>query len=316
MRRWLIGGLIAVAVLLAVYGFVVRTGPVPVTGLAAPPSPAFDAEGRIDGGRARYSADGTRLAVLSSAGVSIADEGRLRAVTAEGANVVDAAWFPAGSAFLVAEGPLPTGTLAVVETDGSVRGNIALTPSVGFGSGYGMAVSPGGRQAVVTGVERPALEREQRYLVVVDLETGATRPLTEPGGADESNPVYLDAATVVFEEEPVPEPGATEVEEPSVVSIELSTGEREVLSRRSRLAGVVGGGNEVAIAVTRGREIVMLAGRRGNEDFTLGSLPEGAALTAVHPAGGEAVVRELQISADGSQASGLRRIRVRALPRL
>lgn len=312
MKRWIVGGLIAAAVVAGVYLVVASTGPVPIRGLAPAAEPAFDARGRLEGGRALYSPNGNQLAVLSPLGLSLAEEGKRRPVTARGSNVVDAAWFPAGTAFLVAEGPVPTGGLAVVETDGTVRGTVPLSPPVGFGSGYGMTVAPGGRQAVVTAVDRPALGPERRHLVVVDLETGSTQPLTPLDGPDESEPVYVDASTVAFTEGP--DPGAQgDQNQTKVVVIDVATTQPRELVTGGRVVGVVGGGEGASVAAVRGREILALGRRPGGGDLPLGTVPENAALVALHPAGGEAVVREFAVQPDGSQAAGLRRIRIELL---
>ena len=176
---------------------------------------------------------------------------------------------------------MPTGSLAVVEIDGTVRGSIPLDPSVGFGAGYGMDLAPGGRRAVVTAVERPALAAEQRHLVLVDLETGATRALTEPGATpQEHGPHVLDDGRVAYTE--TDDAG---VDRPRLLDLE-SGGVAEVGPE-----GVVVGSTGSFVIVQIGREVIAVpAPGAVGERTVLGRIPAGTALTSVDARRGQAVV--------------------------
>lgn len=223
-----------------------------IGGLGPAAGAAFGEDGTLPPGpsRAVYSPDGTRLAVVRGGRVFLARQGRLEPVTEDGGRVVDVAWFPNSSTLLVAEGPVATGLLAVVDIDGTVRGSIPLSRQVGFGSGHGMAVATGSRRAALTVVDRPPLADEQRRVVEVALDTGEVRDVSDPGGDDEFGPAFLDDGTIVF-----------------------STPERMV-------AGVVGG----AAVVVDGRELVTADGD------VLGRLPDDVDLADLAPTGDRAVV--------------------------
>lgn len=244
-----------------------------------------------DGDVVRAAADtaildpsGTRLAVIGDDGLGVAERGRVRPVTAPGTRVVDAAWFANGATLLVAEGPVPTGGLAVVDVDGTVRGTVPLRPSVGFGTGHGMAVAVGGKRAVVTAVERPALEPERRFLVLVDLEQGTTAPLTTPGGPDESGPHVVDAARVAFTET------AADGSHRALV-VALATGEVTEVGDDA----VVVGATEDSVVVVRGSELLALAATgAGGAPQRLGSVPDGTVVTGVDGPGGRAVAVDRQ----------------------
>ena len=191
----LVGVLVAAGIVAVTWAIVTRGEEQP-SGVAVSPggrSP-FDETGALPAGtsRARFSPSGANVAVLVDGAVDLAVEGELRSVTPRGGNVVDAAWFPNDETLLVAEGPSSTGALAVVDIDGRVRGSIPLSEPVPFGTGYGMDVDADGRRAALTAVRRETLGPERRYVVEVDLETGAVRPVTEPGGPDEFGPRYVD----------------------------------------------------------------------------------------------------------------------------
>lgn len=298
LRRNLLFATVAALVLGAVYLYVSREGGTggQVGGLAPVGGNLFEEGDELRGAsRGVLSPDGTNLAVLTPDGLGLVDGNDIRPVTERGSRVVDVAWFGNGATLLVAEGPTPTGTLAVVDADGKVRGSVPLQPSVGFGPGYGMAVGPGGRQAVVTAVERPALAREQRRLVHVDLETGATRDLTPPGGPDEERPYFLDADRVVFVETTPGEGGGVRT-----LIVTVSDGSVLDVAAGARVVGVTDGGKPVLERAGA----LLVDGRR------IGEVPAGASVSSVHPASGLAVLAESVTSTDGSTVVRLRRLEV------
>ena len=137
LRRNLLFAVVAAVVVGAAYFFVTRdaTGDAGVTGLAPVGGNLFAEGDEIPGaGRGLLSPDGSNLAVLTPDGLGIVDGNDIRPITEPGSKVVDIAWFGNGGTLLVAEGPVPTGLLAVVDADGEVRGSIPLAPSVGFGT--------------------------------------------------------------------------------------------------------------------------------------------------------------------------------------
>ena len=269
-----------------------------VTGLAPVGGNLF-ADGDTISGAARgvLSPDGSNLAVLTPDGLGVVDGNDIRPVTEEGSRVVDVAWFGNGATLLVAEGPTPTGLLAVVDIDGDVRGSVPLEPSVGFGSGYGMAVAPGGRAAVVTAVDRPALGPEQRRLVHVDLETGATRPLTSPGGPDEEGPHFLDAERVAFVETTPGEGGGVRT-----LVVKIADGSVVDVAAGARVVGATEEGEPVLDRAGA----LLIGGRKVAE------VPAGAAVSSVHPGTRTAVLAESQTAADGTAVVRLRRLRLSA----
>jgi hypothetical protein len=278
-------------------------GTPPVRGLDPAGADAFGADGVVAGAlRGIHDGAGTRLAVITADGLGVAEGGRIRAVTARGTRVVDAAWFANGSTLLVAEGPVPTGALAVVDLDGTVRGSIPLTPSVGFGDGHGMAIAPGRPVAVVTAAERPTLEAEQLHLVVVALETGETRPLTEAGGPDELGPVFTDAGHVAFTERAAD--GAVRAR-----LIDLETGAVTDIAEGTSVAGAAG----ASVVVLRGRDLLRVDAP-GRPPVALGRLPAGSGLTSVDAAGGEAVVVETVTGPAGDRTTRLRRVEIDRSP--
>lgn len=274
-------------VISAVVFVVMRPDTTGVRGLAPVGARPFGDDDEIDADArsAILSEDGNHLAVVGDDGLGIAENGRIRPVTRPGTRVVDAAWFGNGATLLVAEGPIPTGALAVVDTDGTVRGSVPLSPSVGFGSGHGMAVAPGGRRAVVTAVERPPFGGEELHLVLVDLETGATSALTDPGpGPQERGPWFLDADTVAFTE-------ATEGGRPLARTIDV--GSRLVVDVGAD--GTVVGVGRSSVIVQHEREIVAVPiPGAGGKRVVLGGVPDGTSLTSVDALGGVAIVVDRQ----------------------
>lgn len=299
MRRLLVGGAVALIVVSLVYLFVARDDGDAVRGLAPAGDRPFGDSDTLEGAfRGIFSGTGNRLAVFTDDGLGIAQQGEILPITRPGSNVVDAAWFGNAATLLVAEGPIPTGALVVVDLDGEVRGTIPLEPSVGFGTGYGLTVAPGNRQAVVTAVERPALGPEERRLVKVDLETGATVDLTPPGDADEQRPFYLDRDRVAFTEfrEGVP---------PRAVVVDVTTGALQEIAAATSVAGVIDG--EPVLQDERGRLFMA-----STPSHILARIPKGTELSSIDPSGDVAVVAETVTAGDGARTGRLRRIPLQA----
>lgn len=299
MRRLLVGGAVALIVVSLVYLFVARDDGDGVRGLAPAGDRPFGDSDTLEGAfRGIFSGTGNRLAVFTDDGLGIAQQGEILPITRPGSNVVDAAWFGNAATLLVAEGPIPTGALVVVDLDGEVRGTIPLEPSIGFGTGYGLTVAPGNRQAVVTAVERPALGPEERRLVKVDLETGTTVDLTPAGHADEQRPFYLDRDRVAFTErsEGVP---------PRAMVVDVTTGALREIAAATSVAGVIDG--EPVLQDERGR--LFLA---STPSHILARVPKGTELSSIDPSGDVAVVAETVTAGDGARTGRLRRIPLQA----
>jgi hypothetical protein len=298
VRRNLLFAVVTAVVVGAAFLYVTRDSAAPtrVSGLAPVGGNLFaDGETIDDATRGILSPDGSNLAVVSPDGLGLVAGNDVRPITEEGTHVVDAAWFGNGATLLVAEGPVPTGLLAIVDVDGKVRGSVPLEPSVGFGTGHGMAVAPGGRAAVVTAVDRPALGPEQHRLVHVDLETGATRDLTPPGGPDEEGPVFLDAGRVAFVETTPGEGGG-------VRTLVVSVADGSVLD--------VAAGERVVGATDAGEPVLARSGELVVAGKVVGQVPPGSTVTSVHPASGLGVASERVTSADGSTVIRLRRLQL------
>lgn len=295
MRR-----LLAPVVALVVAGIVVAAvmvvlnarRPAAVDGLRTVGDAPFGDGNEIDAGATGAVLSGSgRLALVTDDGLGLAEDGEVRPVTEPGSRVVDVAWFGNGATLLVAEGPVPTGGLAVVDADGTVRGTVPLTPSIGFGSGYGMAVGPGGRRAVVTAVDRPALGTEERHLAFVDLETGATRPLTEPGASpQEVGPFFLDEHRVAFTEI-----AADGSRRPLV--LDLRDGSTQEVAPAGPVVGVAGTvvllleeRDLVAVPVAVGSGSGSRSRSRSKERVVVGEVPAGTSVASIDGRRGEAVV--------------------------
>jgi hypothetical protein len=300
-KRNLLFAVVTVLVLGGTFAFVRRDaatsgGSGGVQGLAPVGGNLFaDGDTIAGSGRGILSPDGSNLVVLTPDGLGIVDGNDVRNVTEPGSRVVDAAWFGNGGTLLVAEGPTPTGLLAVVDADGTVRGSVPLQPSVGFGTGHGMAVAPGGRAAVVTAVDRPPLGPEQHRLVHVDLETGATRDLTAPGGPDEERPFFLDADRVAFVERRGPAVRTTTVAVADGSVLDVADG--------AEIVGVTTAGKPV---LQQGRYLVV--DRKG-----IAEVPERTGVTSIHPASGLAILSETVATPDGGSTARLRRLEVTAV---
>jgi hypothetical protein len=276
-------------------------------GLAPVGVEPFDVRGGIEPGpfRGGWSPDGTHLLTISARGVGEARRGRVRLITAPGSRAVDAAWLPGSNAVLVAEGPVPTGQLAVLRLDGSSLGVVPLRPSFGVGNGRGMAVDDAGGRAVVTRVERdPFVANGRTDLMLVDLGTGTTRPVLETAGTDEDHPVFVGPELVAFTSRPVSGGDG------AVVVLDLSTNQVRVLSPHGVDATSVG-------AVADGAWVTYTADRKlgavpttGGPPVRLADVPSGASVTAVRPDGRAALV----VEAAAGGASRLRRLTITPPP--
>jgi hypothetical protein len=296
MRRNLGMALVAVVVVAGAFLFVSRRSTTTtVTGLAPAGGDPFGEGDTVEGAlRGILSPNGSGLAVITADGLGIVERNEVRPLTRSGANVVDVAWFGNGATLLVAEGPVPTGGLVVMDIDGHVRGTVRLEPSVGLGGGYGMDVAAGGKQAVVTAVDRPALGREERHVVVVDLETGATHDLTPPAGPDEQRPLYLGDGRVAYVESDPGQPASRRT-----MVVDLASGIAEELAPGEALVGVTDDGGAVTVDGT---------GQVRAGAVALGRVPSGVAVSSIDAASRVAVVAETVTAADGSRSTRLRRL--------
>lgn len=194
------GGLAALVAGAVTYGYISDRGREATPTISPPSGAAFSDEQALADGPSRglFSPDGRRVAVLDDTAVAQAEGGKLRPITPPAGRVVDFAWMPDSASVLVAEGPIPTGQVSVVDLAGKVKGTARLDPSIGFGSGYGMSVDSRGARAAVIAVERDAIGgRERTDLAVIDLTTGAVSVLATPE-LNERQPVFVDDETIVF----------------------------------------------------------------------------------------------------------------------
>lgn len=227
------GGVAAVVVGAVAFGYVSdrdrRREPV----LAPPSGAAFNEDRALAEGPSRgsFSVDGRSVAVLDRGAVALAQKGALKPVSPAGGRVVDFAWMPDSASLLVAEGPIPTGQVSVIDLTGKVIGTARLSPSIGFGSGYGMSVDSRGVKAAVITVERDAIGgSESRDLAIIDLTTGKVTRFATPD-LDERQPVFVDDETVAVLETGGPDPA----EGRRVVALDLASGTRAPLDTRSPL---------------------------------------------------------------------------------
>lgn len=278
-----------------------------VSGLAPVRPELFDRTGRVEVGAygAAYNANGTVLAVKSGQGVgAVSSGGKVRLVTPPGSHAVDYAWMPSGDALLIAEGPASTGRLDVLRLDGTSLGAVPLNPSFTVGSGYGMAVSPDGRRAVVVAEDAQALGGPERlHLKGVDLATGV---VTELGPRAVHAPRYLDADHVLL----TAWSSAAKADRAEVLT--LSTGVIRVVSAPGEAADalgpVAGPGNRVWLAYAT-EKAVWAVPLVGGVRVRLGAVPKGATAVAVDPFGTQALVAERN-----RDAEQLRAVTLRGLP--
>jgi hypothetical protein len=236
--RLLVAGLVGVVVTAIVAGVVVVRTRDDVPSVLPDAATAFGDDRVLDESLvwASFSPSGRLLLVRTREVIGIAVEGEIAPLTPEGSSAVDAAWFPSENAVLVAEGPISTGQLTVVELDGTVRGSVPVDPSFAVGSGYGMTIAPDGRRAVVTAEERETIGGARHlHLVLVDLETGAVTELTPPDGPDERTPAFVTDDLVIYTETAAGADPASRV-----MAVELSSGETSAVSPAGRSARVLG----------------------------------------------------------------------------
>ena len=141
--------------------------------------------------KVRLSPDGSRILVVDSGSATVVGLNDAKIVVRTGSNVVDAAWMPDGRRILTVEGPIPTGQVATVDMSGHVDGVAKLNPSIGFGSGDGVAVDGRGTRAAVIAVTRDAIGGlAHTDLATIELQTGKVRAY--PTGRNEARPFFVD----------------------------------------------------------------------------------------------------------------------------
>jgi len=252
----------------------------------------FDASGAARGGAARaaFNTTGTRMLTIGSDGVGVVEEGKVRIITPPQANIAAAAWVSGTTDVAVIQAPVAD-RIALINADGNETGFVPLLPTVEVGAGHGLAIDSARRRAVLGVERRPALEAAQRYLVSIDLSTGAVTDLSAPGGPDEFDPYFLDDGHLLFTR--VSDGGS------EAVRRNLATGAEDVVAQNARAVGVVG---SIPVFVS-GRAVA--AGSRDPQ--VLYRLAEGEAVVAVDPSGGRLALVE-------STATGSR-LRATEIPR-
>ena len=256
-----------------------------VSGLAPVRANLFDRTGRVEPGAfgAGYSPDGNTLAVKSGRGIGLVTSGgKVNLVTPPGSHAVDYAWMPSGSALLIAEGPASTGQLDVLRLDGTSLGRVPLAPSFSVGTGYGMAVSPNGRLAVVVTEDAAALGGPERLHVArVDLATGVVTPL---GASAVHAPAFIDDERVLLT--------SLAVKGNRAEVLTLSTGARRVISRPGEPADALGPVLDGHWLVYATAAAVWGVPAAGGARVRLGRLSKGATAVAVDPFATQAIVAE------------------------
>ncbi|MBW3536307.1 MAG: hypothetical protein KY395_00875 [Actinobacteria bacterium] len=238
----------------------------------------FDDDGVVSGGaaKAQFNAAGTRLVVLTSEGVGVVEEGEIRIVTPPQAPVADVGWLTGTTDLAIVQSPVAD-RIALINMDGTETGFVPLSPSLEVGSGHGLVVDTERRRAVIGVERRPTLEPLQRYLVMVDLQSGESRDLTAPGGPDELGPFWLDESRVLF----------TRIEEgdSTVVVMNLADGTERTVAVQARAVGVTAG---VPVFVSNDRVSAAI----GGDPQVLYALEEGESVVAVDPAGRRVAILE------------------------
>ena len=295
-------GVLVVAFLGALAVFLLAPeGESEVTGLGRTSSAAFD-QGMIEPGPydAAYSRDGARVAVLSDRGLSLAKQGKQEVLLENdpgaASRIVDFAWMPGSRSLMVVEGPFNVTKLSVVDVEGKIIAAVPVLEPFSAGDGHGLAVDGRNRRAVTVSVTRDAIGGLRHLdLVSVDLQSGAVTRLTTTPDADETSPHFLDDDTIAFTRE--------QGDRLEAVVMELSTGEVRAISPEGRRAFVVGtlrGGafavyqqlpasDDSPSAVEAVPTAGSAAGARGA--VPMGTTVAGSTVIAVHPDGGEAIVR-------------------------
>lgn len=293
-----------------------------VTGPLTPTGASAFADGFLEPGphAAAYSRNGALLALLSDRGVSLADKGRqvfvVRNTGSDASRIVDFAWMPGSESIMVVEGPNEAKKLSVVDLDGQAIAAVALQPAVSVGDGFGLAVDNSNRQAVVVTVTRDTIGGSRHFdLAVVDLQTGAVRPLTTTPDVEESSPSFLDDGNVLYTR------GASGVLEAVVMN--LATGQTRRISPDGTRAIALGAVREGTVAVyqrlgdgpeDRGEVVgvpISASGAPGSPS-NMGTMEAGETVLALHPSGSEAVVQPPL--GRGDSASRLRAVRLLAPP--
>lgn len=253
----------------------------------------FDDEGLVGEGaaKAQFNPAGTRLAVVTSQGAGVVEEGAIRVITPPEATVAEAGWLTGTTDLAVLQSPVAD-RIAIINADGRDTGFVPLSPPLEVGSGHGIAIDSARRRAVIGIERRPALEPVQRNLVVVDLRTGESRDLTPPGGPDEFGPFWLDDGRVLFTQA---SDGSTA---PAV--LDVATGAVTTIAADGRAVGVIA---DIAVYVTGAR---MLAD--SGEPQLLYALAEGESVAATDPTGARAAI--LETTPTGT------RLREQSLPQL
>lgn len=253
----------------------------------------FDSSDGVVGGAGRvaFNTTGTRLVTLGSEGVGVVEEGEIDIITPPQASIASVAWLSGTTDLAVVQAPVAD-RIAIINADGNETGFVPLNPTVEVGAGHGLAIDSGRRRAILGVERRPALEPMQRYLVSIDLRSGAVTDLTEPGGPDEFDPFFLDDRTVLFTR--VGDDGASEA-----VRRTLASGSEDVVATNARAVGSVG-----AIPVfVSGQAVAAGAG----DPQVLYRLLDGESVGAVDPSGGRLAILE-------STATGTR-LRAQEVPR-
>lgn len=149
-------------------------------------------------GVVRWSPDGSKVALLVDGALVVVAVKDGRELARVGRTVVDSAWMPDATRVLAVEGPIPTGQIAAIRTNGETAGTTTLRPSIAFGTGLGLATDARGTRAVAVTTTRDAIGGATHSdLAIVELQTGQTRVLATPD-RDEFNPVFVDDTTVAY----------------------------------------------------------------------------------------------------------------------
>lgn len=237
--------------------------------------PIFDESGLATGGAAKaaFNGTGTRLVVVNSEGVGVVTDGEIDIITPPQASIAEAVWLTGTTDIAILQAPVAD-RIALVNADGNETGFVPLEPSVEVGPGHGMAIDSTRRRAIIGVERRPALEPVQRYLVSVDLRTGAVSELTTPGGPDEFGPHFLDDRRVFY----------TSSEEGSTRAVvrDLSSGTETQVAVNAVAVGSVA---ELPVFVSAGAVAV---GARDPQ--VLYRLADGEFVAAVDPSGGRLVI--------------------------
>ena len=278
------GGVAAVVVGAVAFGYISNRSGERDPVLAPPSGAAFNEDRALAKGpnRGSFSVDGRSVAVIDRGAVALAQGGALKAVSPPGGRVVDFAWMPNSQAVLVAEGPIPTGQVTVIDFAGKVVGTARLNPSIAFGSGYGMSVDSRGVNAAVIAVDRDAIGgNERRDLAVIELTTGKVTRLPTPD-LDERQPVFIDDNTVAVLETADIEGGGVA----RVVAVDLGSGTRTPLDSRATLK-VIGATDDGEVVVSErtadNRERVVTLTLAAAKRKVLATLPIGQRAVAADP---------------------------------